>query len=517
MRAERICGDPGAHPRPRRDRARDGPRGRRGRAPGAGRRRLRPDPVQRRLHLGARQREPGARGGRPLPAPGQGHRHGRLPRRPRHQGRRDRRPARARAHGRHGAAVRGRPLPLLPHAARRQEPLRLDQRAGRLRDDRRRPARRRRSVAPLPRRQRARPPGAAVHVAVEGSRCFVVEVQALVNRTELAMPRRVAVGFDRNRLAMLVAVLGRHARLPLSSSDIFVKIAGGIRIDEPAADLAVALAIASAERNVPLPPRVAAIGEISLTGELRSCSQSERRVAEAGRAGFERVVVPAADARRVGGISLWVRPICVAPSRTPSARVRRPAAAGATNDHGGFEYVVLSRRQGRVSASRCGQDHEDRAERSARSAARLPHHPDPAQRHDRHGPGRERRPRRPAQGRRGGRRRRRSSRSCAATPPRCPRTGAVATSTTATSSRPATSSRSPKSSATSPSATPTRVCRPARSRCSRRPRRSSPASSCTRATSAKTRPTPSSRTCSRTSTSMGLPVVDEPLEPVTVV
>jgi DNA repair protein RadA/Sms len=146
--------------------------------------------------------------------------------------------------------------------------------------------------------------GAAVHVAVEGSRCFAVEVQALVNRTELAMPRRVAVGFDRNRLAMLVAVLGRHARLPLSQADIFVTIAGGIRIDEPAADLAVALAIASAERNAPLPPRVAAIGEISLTGELRSCSQSERRIAEAGRAGFERIVVPAADARRGGGIAV---------------------------------------------------------------------------------------------------------------------------------------------------------------------------------------------------------------------
>jgi len=143
--------------------------------------------------------------------------------------------------------------------------------------------------------------GAAVHIAVEGSRCFAVEVQALVHRTELAMPRRVAVGLDRNRLAMIVAVLGRHAHLPLSSNDVFVTIAGGIRIDEPAADLAVALAIASAERDAPLPPGVAAIGEISLTGELRTCSQCERRLVEAGRAGFARVVVPAADARRLGG------------------------------------------------------------------------------------------------------------------------------------------------------------------------------------------------------------------------
>ncbi len=147
-------------------------------------------------------------------------------------------------------------------------------------------------------------PGAAVHVSVEGSRCFLVEMQALVHRSELAVPRRVAVGFDRNRLAMLVAVLGRHAGVTLSSSDIFVSIAGGIRIDEPAADLAVALSIASAERGVPMPPRVAAIGEISLTGELRSCSQTDRRVAEATRSGVERVLVPAADARRVGGGSV---------------------------------------------------------------------------------------------------------------------------------------------------------------------------------------------------------------------
>jgi DNA repair protein RadA/Sms len=140
--------------------------------------------------------------------------------------------------------------------------------------------------------------GAAVHVAVEGTRCFLVEVQALVSRSEMAMPRRVTNGFDRNRLAMIIAVLARHARLPLSSSDVFVTIAGGIRIDEPAADLAVALAIASAERDAPLSPRVAVFGEISLTGQLRSCSQSERRVGEATRAGFARVVAPGGDAGR---------------------------------------------------------------------------------------------------------------------------------------------------------------------------------------------------------------------------
>ena len=149
-------------------------------------------------------------------------------------------------------------------------------------------------------------PGAAIHVAVEGSRCLLVEVQALVSRSELAVPRRIATGFDRNRLAMILAVLARHGGQALPSADVFANIAGGIRIDEPAADLAVAVALTSADRDVPLSPRVAVFGEISLTGELRSCSQSERRVAEAGRCGFTRLVVPAADAAAHTGTGLQV-------------------------------------------------------------------------------------------------------------------------------------------------------------------------------------------------------------------
>jgi len=168
--------------------------------------------------------------------------------------------------------------------------------------------------------------GAAVHVAVEGTRCFLVEVQALVSHSELAMPRRVTTGFDRNRLAMIIAVLARHARLPLSTSDVFVNIAGGIRIDEPAADLAVALAIASAERDAPLQPQVAVFGEISLTGELRSCSQSERRAGEATRAGFAHVVAPASDAgrgkdgRHVNGASDLRGALAIAFDHVPSRR-----------------------------------------------------------------------------------------------------------------------------------------------------------------------------------------------------
>jgi len=175
--------------------------------------------------------------------------------------------------------------------------------------------------------------GSAVHVAVEGTRCFLVEVQALVNQTELAMPRRVAVGFDRNRLAMLVAVLGRHAGVKLSSYDVFVTIAGGIRIDEPAADLAVALAIASAQCDTPLPAGAAVFGEISLTGSLRSCSQSERRTAEAKRAGFDRIVVPSADARRTGGGVTGVADLRGAFAAALGDAPR--SASGATNDEWG--------------------------------------------------------------------------------------------------------------------------------------------------------------------------------------
>ena len=180
-------------------------------------------------------------------------------------------------------------------------------------------------------------PGSAVHIAVEGTRCFLVEVQALVSRSELAVPRRVATGFDRNRLAMILAVLSRHTSLTLSSSDVFVNIAGGIRVEEPAADLAVALAIASAERNVALPARAAAFGEISLTGEVRSCSQPARRLAEAARAGYQKVVMPASDVRTVGGAA--TEPEAVSTVRSAIGRIlgKRHAVMGSTGsfDDGG--------------------------------------------------------------------------------------------------------------------------------------------------------------------------------------
>ena len=140
--------------------------------------------------------------------------------------------------------------------------------------------------------------GAAVACALEGTRPILLEIQALVAPTDLAMPRRVGTGVDPKRLAMIVAVLGRHAGVALASSDVFVNVAGGVRIEEPGADLAVALAIASAARGVPVREGFAAFGEIGLTGRLRQASQSERRLEECAKLGIVTAVVPAGTTAR---------------------------------------------------------------------------------------------------------------------------------------------------------------------------------------------------------------------------
>jgi len=141
-------------------------------------------------------------------------------------------------------------------------------------------------------------PGAAVACALEGTRPILLEIQALVAPTDLAMPRRVATGVDPKRLAMIVAVLSRHARVALGTADVFVNVAGGVRIDEPGADLAVALAIASAARGSPVQEDLAAFGEIGLTGRLRPAAQSERRLEECAKLGLAGAVAPAGTPSR---------------------------------------------------------------------------------------------------------------------------------------------------------------------------------------------------------------------------
>ena len=141
-------------------------------------------------------------------------------------------------------------------------------------------------------------PGSVVLSSMEGTRPLLVEVQALVAPTEVVPPRRVANGIDRNRLAMVLAVIARHGGPSLAGADVFVNVAGGVRVDEPGADLAVALALVSAHRGHPLADPsgrpLACFGEVGLTGELRPVGHADRRVAEAVKFGLSPVLAPAA-------------------------------------------------------------------------------------------------------------------------------------------------------------------------------------------------------------------------------
>jgi DNA repair protein RadA/Sms len=139
--------------------------------------------------------------------------------------------------------------------------------------------------------------GSCVFPAVEGSRAVLVEVQALVGHTEVVPPRRVAGGVDRTRLAQVIAVLARHGGLRLGDQDVFVSVAAGARALEPGADLAIALAIASAHRGRPLEERTVAFGELGLTGAVRPVGHGPRRLAAAAAHGMMRALVPAMPAR----------------------------------------------------------------------------------------------------------------------------------------------------------------------------------------------------------------------------
>ena len=141
-------------------------------------------------------------------------------------------------------------------------------------------------------------PGSCVVPSVEGNRCLLVEVQALVGPNEAPTPARRVSGADPNRVAMVLAVLAKRLRLPLGTHDVYVNVTGGARLTEPAADLAVALAVASAWRDVPVPPDLVAVGEVGLGGELRPAPRYELRASEARRLGFQRLIGPGAGTGR---------------------------------------------------------------------------------------------------------------------------------------------------------------------------------------------------------------------------
>jgi DNA repair protein RadA/Sms len=134
--------------------------------------------------------------------------------------------------------------------------------------------------------------GSTVVASIEGSRPILVEVQALVTSTSYGLPQRNSTGFDYRRLALLLAVLEKRVGLNLGQSDVFVNIAGGIKIDEPAVDMGIAVSITSSLRDVPVDSTSVAVGEIGLGGEIRTVGQIEKRVQEAAKLGFKRIIVP---------------------------------------------------------------------------------------------------------------------------------------------------------------------------------------------------------------------------------
>jgi DNA repair protein RadA/Sms len=153
--------------------------------------------------------------------------------------------------------------------------------------------------------RRAGTAGSAVVASIEGTRPLLLEVQALVAPTSYGVPQRSSTGFDAKRLQMLLAVLERRVGLRVGQYDVFVNIAGGVRIDEPAADVGMALSIVSSLQNVPVDSHMVVIGEIGLGGEIRSVSQMEKRISEAGNLGFKRCILPKSKVKlRNGGIDL---------------------------------------------------------------------------------------------------------------------------------------------------------------------------------------------------------------------
>jgi DNA repair protein RadA/Sms len=148
--------------------------------------------------------------------------------------------------------------------------------------------------------------GSVITVVMEGSRPLLVEIQALVVASLLPIPRRVANGFDYNRLQLLTAILSKRLGIPLGTSDVFVNVSGGLKLTEPAADLAVAMAILSSYKNKAVDPKAVVFGELGLLGEVRRVGQEERRIKEAKRLGFT-TVVSLGTAKNLKAVNEWLK------------------------------------------------------------------------------------------------------------------------------------------------------------------------------------------------------------------
>jgi DNA repair protein RadA/Sms len=160
-------------------------------------------------------------------------------------------------------------------------------------------------------------PGSVVTVTIEGTRPILQEIQALVSRSSLSMPRRAATGFDVSRLHLVTAVVARRLGVPLYDQDVYLNVVGGLRVDEPAADLAAALAIISSVRDHALPGDMVALGELGLSGELRGVGQLEQRLREAAKLGFASALIPPSAAARL--------PASIGLAAIPAATLREAA------------------------------------------------------------------------------------------------------------------------------------------------------------------------------------------------
>lgn len=149
--------------------------------------------------------------------------------------------------------------------------------------------------------------GSVVTASLEGSRPLLVELQALVTSTSFGVPRRTTIGVDHNRLALLVAVLEKKVGMHLAGQDIYLNAAGGVRLNEPAADLAMIMAVASSHLDKPIPPQTVILGEVGLAGEVRAVSQPELRIAEAEKLGFSTCILPAGSVKRLKKGSIKIR------------------------------------------------------------------------------------------------------------------------------------------------------------------------------------------------------------------
>src|SRR5690606_13012307 len=144
--------------------------------------------------------------------------------------------------------------------------------------------------------------GIAIGASIEGARPMMVETQALVSQAVYGTPQRTTNGFDNRRLQLLLAVLDKRGGFQFASKDVFLNITGGISIDDPAVDLAVACALLSSYQDVPMPDNVSVVGEIGLSGEIRAVSRIEQRISEAAKLGMETIILPKANAK---GLEKW--------------------------------------------------------------------------------------------------------------------------------------------------------------------------------------------------------------------